>query len=292
MTKARQQLTSWMIMLPGIALFAFFLWIPLVQSVRMSFYRTRNVELIEFVGFDNYVSIFGRQEFQQALLNTFMYTFWSLLIGFVVPIFLALVIGETVRSRGFFRTAAYLPNILPGLAAMILWRAFWSAETTGVINIMLGHLGFEPMTFLTEANWVIPIIVVVSTWRGAGATALIYMAGLAGVNPELYEAATIDGAGVMKRVRHITLPAIFNLGSTLLILQIIAVFQIMYEPLVLTRGGPDNASMSLMLLMWQYAFGGNMDFGRASAVAVITALILLCFTALYSFVNRRRTEWD
>ena len=279
-------------MLPGIILFAFFLWIPLLQSVRMSFFRTRNIELIEFVGFQNYISIFNRQEFRQALTNTLSYTMWSILLGFMVPIFLALVIGETVRGRGIFRTVAYIPNVLPGLASMILWSAFFSAEPRGVINILRGFIGLEPTTFLTEANLVIPIIVLISTWRGAGATALIYMAGLSGINPELYEAATIDGAGIWKRIRYITAPAIFNLGSTLLILQIIAIFQIMYEPLVLTGGGPDNASLSLMLLMWNYAFGGNMDFGRASAVAVITALILLMFTAVYSFVNKRKVDWD
>ncbi|MCL2810770.1 MAG: sugar ABC transporter permease [Clostridia bacterium] len=290
--RTRQQMISWLIMLPGILLFAFFVWAPLLQSIQMSLYRTRNIELLEFVGFNNYISIFRREEFHQALVNTFSYTFWSLLIGFLIPIFMALVIGETVRGKGFFRTAAYVPNILPGLAAIILWTAFFSAEATGVINILLSKLGIERMAFLSQANLVIPIIVLTATWKGAGATALIYMAGLSGINPELYEAATIDGAGIIKRIRHITLPAIFSLGSTLLILQIISIFQIMYEPLVLTKGGPDNASLSLMLLMWRYAFGGTMDFGRASAVAVIISVILLGFTALYSIVNRRKTEWE
>jgi len=287
-----QQATSWLIMLPGIALFIFFLWWPLLQSVRMSLYRTRNIELVEFVWFDNYIRVIQREDFMQALTNTLSYTFWSILIGFLIPIFMALVIGETMRGKGFFRTAAYIPNILPGLAAVLLWGAFFSAERTGVINILLGHLGMEPMAFLSEANLVIPIIVVTATWKGAGATALIYMAGLSGINPELYEAATIDGAGIWTRIRYITLPAIFNLGSTLLILQIISIFQIMYEPMVLTAGGPDNASLSLMLLMWRYAFGGSMDYGRASAVAVIIAMILLVFTALYSIINKRKTDWD
>ena len=290
--KLKQNATSWLIMLPGVALFAFFLWGPLLQSVRMSFYRTRNVELVEFIGFDNYLSVFRRHEFQQALTNTFTYTVWSLLIGFFIPIILALVIGETMRGRGFFRTAAYIPNILPGLAAVLLWSAFFSAEKSGVLNIMLSWLGMDPMAYLSDERLVIPIIVLIATWRGAGATALIYMAGLAGINPELYEAATIDGAGIWKRIRYITVPAIFNLGSTLLILQIISIFQIMYEPLVLTKGGPDNASLSLMLLMWRYAFGGTMDFGRASAVAVTIAAILLVFTALYSVVNKRKVDWD
>jgi len=287
-----RQGSSWLIMLPGIGLFAFFLWWPLLQGIRMSMFKTRNIELVEFIGFENYVRVISREDFSQALSNTLSYTFWSLLIGFVIPILMALFIGETVRGRGFFRTAAYIPNILPGLAAVLLWKAFFSAERTGVINILLGYLGIEPIAFLSEANLVIPLIVITATWKGAGATALIYMAGLAGINPELYEAATIDGAGVLKRIRYITVPAIFNLGSTLLILQIISIFQIMYEPLVLTSGGPDDASLSLMLLMWRYAFGGQIDYGRASAVAVIIAVILLFFTAVYSVVNKRKTDWD
>jgi len=291
--KIKYQGVSWLIMLPGLVLFMFFLWWPLIQSVRMSMYRTVNIQLVEFVWFDNYITIFQRTEFLQALLNTLSYTMWSILIGFMIPIILALVIGETVRGRGFIRTAAYIPNILPGLAAIILWTAVFSAGETGVLNILLGYLGAEPRSYLTEENLVIPLIVSVATWRGAGATALIYMAGLAGINPQLYEAATIDGAGMWKRLRYITIPGIFNLGSTLLILQIIAIFQIMFEPMVLTAGGPDNASLSLMLLMWQYAFGGGtMEFGRASAVAVIIALILLVFTALYSIVNKRKVDWE
>lgn len=290
--KGKETLTAWLIMLPSIILFAFFLWEPLVESMRMSLYRTTNVELVEFVGFDNFVSVFNKADFIQALINTFSYTFWSLLIGFLLPIFLAIVIGETVRGKGFFRTAAYLPNILPGLAVIILWTAFFSAEKSGVVNILLGKLGIEPMAYLSQSDYVIPIIVLVATWKGAGATALIYMAGMASINPEMYEAAALDGAGIFKRIRYITLPSIFNLGSTLLILQIIAIFQIMYEPMVLTHGGPDNASLSLMLLMWRYAFGGSMDFGKASAVAVIITMILLGVTALYFVVNRRQTKWE
>ena len=289
-TKRKQQLISWLIMLPGIIMFTFFLWLPLLQSVRMSFYETKNIELVKFIGFENYLKVMRKDDFTQALTNTLSYTFWSLLIGFLVPIFMALVIGEATKGKGFFRTAAYVPNILPGLAAVLLWKAFFSGESTGVINILLGSLGIKPMSFLSEVNLVIPIIVITATWKGAGATSLIYMAGLAGVNPELYEAAAIDGAGVFTRLRSITLPTIFNLGSTLLILQIISIFQIMYEPLVLTAGGPDNASMSLMLLMWRYAFGGAMDYGKASAVAVIIAVILLAFTALYTIVDKRKSD--
>ena len=287
-----EQIKSWLIMLPGLVLMTFFVWEPLFESIRMSLYKTRNVELVRFIGLDNFISVTGKDDFLQALMNTFSYTFWSLVLGFLLPMILALLIGETRRGKGFFRTAVYLPNMLPGLAVIILWSAFFSGEKSGVLNILLGYLGLPAQTYLTRTEWVIPIIILIATWKGAGATALIYMAGMAGVSPELYEAAAIDGATVWKRIIHILLPAIRKLAGTLLILQIISVFQIMYEPLVLTKGGPDNASLSLMQLMWQYAFGGSMNYGKASAVAVIVTLILLVMTAIYSYFNRKESDWD
>ena len=290
--KRAEALKAWLIMLPGLILMSFFVWEPLLESIRMSLYKTENIELVEFVGFRNFISVMGKSNFLQALTNTFSYTFWSLLIGFALPILLAMLIGETVRGKGFFRTAAYLPNMLPGLAVIILWSAFFSGEKSGVLNILLSKFGVARQSYLTRANLVVPIIISVATWKGAGATALIYMAGMAGVNPELYEAAAIDGASVWQRVIHILLPSIRKLAGTLLILQIISVFQIMYEPMVLTKGGPDNASLSLMQLMWQYAFGGSMDYGKASAVAVIVTLILLGMTLIYTYFNNKESDWD
>ena len=290
--KTSENIKSCLIMLQGLILMTFFVWEPLLESVRMSMYKTRNVELVRFIGLDNFISVASKDDFLQALANTFSYTFWSLLLGFALPVLLAVLIGETRRSKGFFRTAVYLPNMLPGLAVIILWSAFFSGDKSGVLNILLGHLGIGPQTYLTRSDWVVPIIILIATWKGAGATALIYMAGMASVSPELYEAAAIDGATVWQRIIHILLPSIKKLAGTLLILQIISVFQIMYEPMVLTKGGPDNASLSLMQLMWQYAFGGSMNYGKASSVAVIVTLILLVMTAIYSYFNRKESDWD
>ena len=290
--KLRSNMQSWLIMLPGLVLMMFFVWEPLIESITMSVYKTQNVELVRYIGLDNFVSVIGKDDFVQALLNTFSYTFWSLLIGFVLPIVLAMIIGETTRGKGFFRTAVYLPNMLPGLAVIILWSAFFSGEKTGVLNILIDKFGIAEQSYLTHEGWVKPIIIIIATWKGAGATALIYMAGMAGISPELYEAAAIDGASIWSRIVHIMLPAIRKLAGTLLILQIISVFQIMYEPMVLTKGGPANASLSLMQLMWQYAFGGAMNYGKASSVAVLVTLILLVMTAVYSYFNRKESDWD
>ncbi|HHW21580.1 MAG TPA: sugar ABC transporter permease [Clostridiaceae bacterium] len=289
----KNNINSWLIMLPSVILFAFFVWVPMGESIVMSLFKTKGVSLEKFVGLDQYIAVFKDPNFTAALRNTVSYVLWSLVIGFLMPIIIAVLIGETTRLRGLFRTASYLPNIMPGLATVLMWRSFFSAKPSGAFNVLISYLGMDARAWLSNADIIIPLIVVILTWKGAGATALIYMAGLAGINPELYESATIDGAGIWRRTWHITLPQIFNLGSTLLILQIIAVFQILYEPLVLTNGGPDNASISLMQLLFNYIQNASsIDYGRASAVSVIIALMLLTFTVIYNTLNKRRESLE
>lgn len=123
------------------------------------------------------------------------------------------------------------------------------------------------------------------TWKGAGATMLIYLAGLQSINQEIYEAAIIDGAGVWGRIKHITIPQMYNLGRTLLILQVIAVFQILYEPMVLTGGGPNNASVSLMQLVYRHAFEYG-DYSKASSISVLVSLVLIALTLVYNSISR------
>jgi multiple sugar transport system permease protein len=130
------------------------------------------------------------------------------------------------------------------------------------------------------------LIVLVMTWRGFGSTAIIYLASLQGVNHELYEAAALDGAGVWRKLRSITLPQIAPIVGILLILQIIGVFQVLYEPLTMTEGGPNNASMSLNLLSYQYAFR-YFQAGHSLAVGGVTFVILAVITVVYYRLNKQ-----
>jgi ABC-type sugar transport systems, permease components len=282
------QFSGWMIILPSIILFAFYIWVPLAETVRLSLYKVEGFDATQFVGLENFKWVFLDPDFMPAVINTFIYTFWSLIIGFLVPIFIAMFLNEVVHWKGLFRVSSYLPNMVPGLAGILMWSYIFGAGSTGIINIVSHDIfGVAPQNWLNNGALVIPVIVIIMTWKGAGATALIYLAGLQGINPELYEAAAIDGAGVWKRIRHITVPNIYNLGRTLLILQIISVFQILYEPLVLTNGGPADASISLMLLMYNYAFF-KIDYASASAVSLIIAVFLLLLTMVYNLLVKRQ----
>lgn len=285
----KKDFLGWLIMLPSIILFAFFVWEPLLESVRLSLYTAKGIRIQEFVGLDNYVRILKHPDFLAAFRNTFMYIGWSLVIGFFVPIIIAILISETVHLKGLFRVGVYFPNIVPGLATVMIWRFFFNPGSTGVLNILLSKIGIVNQPWLTNSKLTIPLIVMTMTWKGAGATSLIYMAGISNINPELYEAATIDGAGIRQRIRFITVPNIFSLAKTLLILQIISVFQILYEPLVMTNGGPNNASISIMQLVYNYAFR-DFNYPMAAALSVMICIVLILLSGLYFNITSRKND--
>lgn len=281
----RRDLSSWAIMLPSLMLFAFFIWEPLIKSINLSFYSSKGFTQDKFVGFQNYIDVFKDPVFMKALGNTFIYIFWSLLIGFLVPIIMAILLNEVVYFKALFRVGMYFPNVVPGIATVMMWSLIMTPGKSGILNAFLANFGVGPQRWLENPSWTIPLIVMTMTWKGAGATALIYLARLQGINQDHYEAAAIDGAGVWHRIIYITIPGLFTTCKTLLILQVIAVFQVLYEPMVMTGGGPNNASISLMQLNYKYAFQ-DIKISKATALGVIIAIILVTLTCIYNLLNR------
>ncbi len=284
--RLRRDLVGWLLMAPCLVLFAFFVWIPLLDTVRMSFYEVKGMELVKFVGLENYKKLLARPAYDIAWGNTVKYTLCSLVVGLAVPVIIAALITETTHFRGFFRVAAYYPNVIPSIAAVMIFTYFFGSGESGVLNILLNKLGIGPMKFLTDEKLVIFWIVVAMTWKAAGSTALVYMSSISGISPDLYEAATIDGASPIRRFFSITIPTILRTGKTMLILQILAVFQILYEPMMMTKGGPNNASISIMELVYELAFT-HMKFSQAAALSVEVCIILVILTALYYAILNR-----
>lgn len=285
----KRDLLGWLVMLPTLILFAFFVWEPLLENIRLSFYQTKMYETVEFIGLENYIKVIKDVDFMASFKNTFAYTFWSLLIGFFVPMIIGVLVTETVHMKGFFRMAVYFPNIMPSLATIWIWSYFFMPGATGVLNILLGKIGIEPSVWLNNPKWTIPLIIITLTWKSAGSTALIYMANISSISPDLYEAATIDGAGIFQRIRHITVPSIFGIAKTMLILQIISVFQIMYEPMIFKNGGPNNASISLMMLMYRYGYR-DYNVGKAAALSVLVCIILVILSGIYMKATAKKED--
>ena len=278
--------SSWLLVVPTIIVFFVFAWQPLVSGIVLSFYKTEGYKAVEFIGLQNYVDVIQNSVFRQTLINSFLYVFWSLVIGFAFPIAVAIIINELRHGKSFFRFAVYFPNMVPAIAASMVWMLLFQPGQNGVLNMLISHLGIPAQGWLQDPSMTIPLIVVTMTLRGFGGTVLLYLASLQGINQELYEAASIAGAGVWRKLFRITLPQISNIVGLMLILQISGVFQVFGEPLVMTEGGPNNASMSLMLQSYFYAFR-YFQAGHSMALGVITFLILMVLTVIYFWLDKK-----
>lgn len=284
--KLKTELIAWGLMIPSLILFSFFVWVPLLDTVKMSFFSVKGTTLVDFVGFENYRKLWVQPAFKIAWVNTVKYTVCSLFVGLCVPVIMAALITEVTHFKGFFRVAVYFPNVIPSIAAVMIFTFFFGAGKSGVLNILLSKIGVEPVGFLTNEKLVIFWIVVAMTWKAAGSTALVYMASISSIAPELYEAATIDGASPFKRFFSITMPTILRTGKTMLILQILAVFQILYEPMMMTNGGPNNASISIMELVYNLAFS-QIKMSQAAALSVEVCICLIILTVIYYAVANK-----
>ncbi|MFC3803065.1 carbohydrate ABC transporter permease [Cohnella sp. GCM10012308] len=278
--------SSWLLVVPTVLVFFVFAWQPLVSGIALSFFKTEGYKATSFVGLQNYVDVISNSVFRQTLINSFSYVFWSLVIGFAFPIAVAVVINELRRGQSFFRFAVFFPGMVPAIAASMVWVLLFQPGEAGVLNMILHAVGIPAQEWLQDERLTIPLIVVTMTLRGFGGSVLLYLASLQGINPELYEAASIDGAGVLRKLFSITMPQISNIIGLMLILQISGVFQVFNEPLVMTEGGPNNASMTLMLQSFFYAFR-YFEAGHSMALGVITFLILMVLTVVYFRLDRK-----
>ncbi|MEG2670147.1 MAG: sugar ABC transporter permease, partial [Oscillospiraceae bacterium] len=186
---------NWILLFPSVLLFYFFVWRPIATGIGLSFFRLENYHPVEFVGLHNYFDVMKDTLFIKTLWNTVGYVFWSLLIGYLPPIIIAILLNEVVHLKSLFKFSIYFPTIVPTVAAALIWYFMLMPGEGGIFNMFLGKLGLPPSQWLQDKNLTIPLIITSMTWRGCGATMIMYLATLQGVNQELYEAATIDGAG-------------------------------------------------------------------------------------------------
>ncbi|GAA3113346.1 multiple sugar transport system permease protein [Kribbella aluminosa] len=274
---------------PVVLCFVYFSWGPIVRGLLLSFQRTNLVQAPQWVGLDNLSYVLSDPLLPKAALNTAWFALLALVIGFPVPIFLAVFMNEMRRTGWLYSALAYLPAVLPPVAAILLWKFFYDPGAGGIFNTLLGFVGLGPFPWLNSTAMAMPAIVLEATWAGAGATAIIYLAALGSVQTELYEAAEIDRAGIWRKVWHITIPQLRNIILVMMLLQLIGTFQLFAEPFLFTGGGPDNATLTIMLMIYQYAFV-NGDFGAAAALSLILALFLCVLSGVYQLVTRRWSD--
>ncbi len=281
-------LSTLIFMLPLLVVFGAFSWYPIVKTVLMAFQHTNLVEAPTWVGFDNFSAVIHDPQTPIAVRNTAYFALLALIFGYPIPLAAAVLMSEVRRRRGWYSVLAYLPVVIPPVVAVLLWKTFYDASSVGVFNTILGWVHLGPYPWLQSQSWAMPSLVLESTWANAGATIIIYLAALTGVNPDLYEAASVDGAGIWRKVWNVTLPQLRGVLLVTLILQIIGTAQVFLEPYLFTSGGPANATLTVLLQIYNYAFGNSLggDYGKATALS----LMLAGFLALFSLVYLRATR--
>lgn len=280
----RKQAVAYLFLLPALATFTLVTWYPIMNTILYSFQKVNLAGVQGWVGFSNYERMFGNPIFYQAWQNTLVYVLLSLVMGAMVPIFLALIINEMRGMTTFFQIIVYLPTLIPIAVGLIVWRQIYAPDG-GVLNSMLKLVNIEPQFWLQNKYLAKPALIVIMTWIGAGGATLLYLYALREIPPEIFEAAELDGFNVWQRIIHIALPLLRPRIQIMLVLQIITVAQVFTEPFILTNGGPGSSTTSPVLEIYNTAFT-RTDFGLASAWGVSMLVALSVFSVLYVIFTR------
>jgi multiple sugar transport system permease protein len=281
-------LTTLIFLLPMLLIFGAFSWYPIVRTAIMSLEHTNLVQPATWAGLDNFRTVLNDPLLPKAVKNTLEFAGLALIFGYPIPLVAAVLMSEVRRFRGIYSALAYLPVVIPPVVAVLLWKTFYDASSTGAFNTILGWIHLGPYPWLQSPDTALPSLVLESTWANAGATVIIYLAALTGVNRELYEAASVDGASLLHKVWHITIPQLRGVLLLTMILQIIGTAQVFLEPYLFTSGGPTNSTLTVLLLIYDYAFGSSLggDYGTATALSLMLAAFLAVLSVVYLRVTR------
>jgi multiple sugar transport system permease protein len=289
--KKRQRFNPFVLWLvPIIGLILIFSIIPILASFFLAFTDYRLNQAIRFVGFDNFVYAFVRDEvFKRTIVNTIYYAFISVPFAMAISLVVAQFIFNRNHFQSFFRTAYFLPYITPLIAVVVVWKFLLQPSQFGIINSFLAAVHIPAQPFLNSSVQVIPSIILITTWTVVGYNMVLFLAGLGGIPFSFYEAAKIDGANSWGLFWKITWPLLSPTVLFTTVTGTIAALQIFSIPYILTQGGPEDASRTLV--MWIYQTGFNQfRMGYASALAMVFFAIVMVLTLLQ--LRFLRTRWS
>lgn len=274
---------GFLFILPWLVGFLVFKLYPFASSLYYSFTDYQLFDGISKYTLENYVDIFTTPKIVKALKVTFKYSFMTVPLKLVVALFIAYILNFKIKGVKFFRTAYYIPSILGGSVAIaVLWKAIFKDD--GLLNTLLAIFGVDGPSWLSDPSWALFVICLLRVWQ-FGSAMVIFLAALKGVPVELYEAATIDGAGKWKQFFSITVPMITPIIFYNLVTQICQAFQEFNGPYIITQGGPRNSTTLISLLIYNSAFK-NYEMGMASAMAWVLFIILMIFTVI-AFLSQK-----
>ncbi len=277
---------------PWIIGFVLFTAGPMLASLYFSFFRTDFLQIWEPVGMKWWSALLGDSLVHKALLNTAYYAFVMVPMSTMLALLIAVLLNQNIQGQGIWRTIYYLPSVVAGAAVAILFKWLYQPDI-GLLNSLLlnvanffGAEGFVPPRWIFSEQWAMPSVIIMALWASGGAM-LIFLAGLRGIPTALYEAVKIDGAGALRTFFAITLPLLTPTILFNVVLNIIASWQVFTQVLIMTNGGPNNATLTAVLHLYNTGFS-QFRFGYASAQAWGLFLAILLFVM---FAIRSASSW-
>lgn len=286
--RRRNTLIGWSFILPNFVGFAAFTLVPVLILFYMAFTNWNVFGKADWVGIANFQRLLGDGSFRISFWNTIYYSVMHIPLTIVVSLGLALLLNSKLRGVAFFRTAAFFPYITSIVAIAVVWNLLFSPDF-GPINAVLRGIGIaDPPGWLTSKDWALPAVVIVSTWRDMGYYMILFLAGLQTVPRELHEAARVDGASAWQRFLNVTLPCLRPTMFFVTVMLTINSLKIFDLILVMTNGGPGQATMVLSQFIYRKGFVES-QFGYASAASVALFLLCIIVTIAQFLWNKRRS---
>lgn len=278
--KKNDIIVGYLFILPALVLLFFFIILPMISAVSYSFtdYFLLKPGQQKFIGLKNYQRLFTDKQLLKSFLNTCQFVITVVPLQLTIALGLALIINKKFKGNGFFRVSFFSPTILSLVVVSILWSSLLN-PTSGLVNQILSNFKIAPQPFLTSTKQAMNSIVVISAYSGCGYQMLIFLAALKNIDKSMYEAATIDGAGRWKQFLNVTLPGLRAIMVYQFITIIIQAFKLIVQPMVMTGGGPDYSTITILQFIYEEGFR-HRYIGYASSVTVIFTLFLIVVSLL------------
>ena len=276
---------GWIFILPALLGTIVFIIIPVFCSFGLSFAKWDLLNPIEFVGFQNYKEIFNEPVFFKILINTIVFAVSTSLFGVIIPLILAAILNAKIRGSEFFKTAYFLPFITPMIVIGIVWEWIFDPNI-GILNNVI-HLHIN---WLYDTNFAMPALIIVSVWKLIGYNMIIFLSALSGISQSLFEAAKIDGAGVIDTFKNVTVPMLSPTIFFVIIITAISSFQVFDLIYLMTQGGPLDSTNVLVYAIYKNAFE-YFNIGKASAIAYVLFVIILVLT-LFQWKFRKKIVYN
>ena len=276
----------WLFLAPALIVFTWFKFIPIVKGLIMSFYKIKFFGADQWVGLANYERALSDAALQAAASNTLIYVLSSTLAGGTIAFAVALLLQGQATHIRIIRTAIFFPAVTSVAILAEIWRILFYPASTGIVNSLLGLFGMEPGGWLSDPNQALFTVILLQVWKNVPYNMVIFIAGLAGVNRELYDAADVDGANAWRKLWHVTMPALIPAFSVVIMLSFIRGFRVFTEVYTTTGGGPAGRTEVIMTHIFKTGFE-RLDYGYAAAVSFMLFAFTVGLTVFHILVKNR-----